>query len=172
MSPAFPSGKTTGSETTSFPYGVMVWHSCFLARNCADLSNVGGKPSFLKVFSKFAMPDLLTKDSLPNDINSKHLSSELFNLFFGGMVELIATDQGGLGQLAAMEPMASHTQCERKCTTTMMSLWHRTLIRCEHNGMHRQSHMGCSHAVLGRIVCSQGGHGVLGVLAYDERATQ
>jgi len=115
-------------------------------RNCADLSYVAGKPSLLTVFSKFAMPDLLTKDALPNDINSKLLSSELLNLFFGGgsMGEL-AADQVGLGQLAVMEPMASHTQCERKCTTTMMSLWHRTLIRCEHNGMHRQSHMGCSH---------------------------
>ena len=39
------------------------------------------------------MPDLLTKDALPNDINSKLLASELFNLFFGGgsMGEWVAT---------------------------------------------------------------------------------
>ena len=92
MSPSFPSGKTTGIVTTSLPYGVMVWHAFVLARNWADLSYVAGKPSFLTVFSKFAMPDLLTKDALPNDINSKLLSSELFNLFFG---------------CGSMEPMAS-----------------------------------------------------------------
>ena len=59
-----------------------------------------------------------------DDINSKLRSSELFDLFFGGgsMEEWVATDRISLGQMATMEPMASHTQCERKCATTMMSL--------------------------------------------------
>jgi hypothetical protein len=167
MSPSFPSGNTTGIVTTSLPYGVLVWHTCFLARNWADLSYVAGKPSCSTVFSNFAMPDLLTKDALPNDINSKLLASELFNLFFGGgsMGEWVATlsasgsaqplrgffepagcnESDGIAHSVRAEvhnhddvSMASHTHSVRAQWDAQSITQGLLATWCEHNGMRAQ----------------------------------
>ena len=74
-----------GIVPASFPYGVEVWHTFSLARYCADRSKVGGKPCSRTVLSRLAMPDFLTKDSLPSDISAKLLSlPELLCFFCNG----------------------------------------------------------------------------------------